>query len=157
EHAQECHHAVDGVEASPKLTPKGDTAPVCRKTRQRKPNLAHGDAREHACILPDQRRAARATLDPVLDDDGPPLTLADVRAAAAVGRLPEVARQLVLEHSWLSLEVMLRHAGDRAISLEAFRDTVAMTFDAVAALPDPDRSAGLEDLSAARRQAASTL
>jgi hypothetical protein len=35
-----------------------------------------------------------------MSDEGPPLTLDQVRAAAAVGRLPELANQLVSDHRW---------------------------------------------------------
>ena len=59
-----------------------------------------------------------------MPDDGPPLTSDDVEAAASVGRLPALARQLMLDGAWSSMDVVLRYARDSGVPLGELEETV---------------------------------
>src|SRR2546423_29682 len=89
-----------------------------------------------------------------MPDDGPPLTSDDVEAAASVGRLPALARQLVLDGAWSSMEVVLRYARDAAVPLGELEGTLRALIDAVAVLPESRRVAASEEIRALERQAA---
>src|SRR3954471_12074910 len=92
-----------------------------------------------------------------MPDDGPPLTPEDVEAAASVGRLPVLARQLVFDGAWSSMEVVLRHARDARLPLGELEDTVQAMMDAVAAMPAGRRQANVDEIRAIQRQAAFTI
>lgn len=92
-----------------------------------------------------------------MPDDGPPLTPEDVEAAASVGRLPVLARQLVFDGAWASMEVVLRHARDARLPLGELEDTARAMMDAIAALPAGRRQANADEIRAIERQAAFTI
>jgi len=89
-----------------------------------------------------------------MSDDEPGLTADDVEAAASVGRLPALVRQLVLDGAWASLDVVLRYARDNALPLAEIEDTVRAVKDGVAALPEVRAIAAAPELRALQRQAA---
>jgi hypothetical protein len=88
-----------------------------------------------------------------MPDDAPPLSSDDVEAAASVGRLPALARQLVLDGAWSSVDVLLRYARDAALPLGELEETVRAMSDAFAALPEGRRGAAGEEIRALERQA----
>jgi hypothetical protein len=89
-----------------------------------------------------------------MSDDAPPLSSDDVEAAASVGRLPALARQLVLDGAWSSVDVLLRYARDAALPLGELEDTVRAMTEAISALPEGRRHAAGEEIAALQRQAA---
>jgi hypothetical protein len=89
-----------------------------------------------------------------MPDDGPPLTSDDVEAAASVGRLPALARQLVFDGAWSSLDVLLRYARDTGLPLGELEETVRAMVDAIGALPPGRRVAAHDEIRALERQAA---
>src|SRR4051794_38294243 len=92
-----------------------------------------------------------------MPDDGPPLTPEDVEAAASVGRLPILARQLVFDGAWSSMEVVLRHAREARLPLSELEDTTRAMMEAIAALPVGRRQANVDEIRAIERQAAFTI
>jgi hypothetical protein len=92
-----------------------------------------------------------------MPDDGPPLTSDDVEAAASVGRLPALARQLVFDGAWSSLDVLLRYARDTGLPLGELEETVRAMVDAIGALPPGRRVAAHDEIRALERQAAFTI
>jgi hypothetical protein len=92
-----------------------------------------------------------------MPDDGPPLTTDDVEAAASVGRLPALARQLVLDGAWSSIDVLLRYARDAGLPLGELEETVRAMTDAIGTLPDGRRGAAGDEIRALERQAAFTI
>jgi hypothetical protein len=92
-----------------------------------------------------------------MPDDAPPLSSDDVEAAASVGRLPALARQLVLDGAWSSVDVLLRYARDAALPLGELEDTVRAMAEAIATLPEGRRSAAGEEIRALQRQAAHAI
>jgi hypothetical protein len=92
-----------------------------------------------------------------MPDDGPPLTSDDVEAAASVGRLPALARQLVFDGAWSSIDVMLRYARDTGLPLGELEETIRGMMDALAALPPGRRLASHDEIRALERQAAFTI
>jgi hypothetical protein len=92
-----------------------------------------------------------------MPDDGPPLTSDDVEAAASVGRLPALARQLVFDGAWSSVDVVLRYARDTGLALGELEETVRAMTDAIAALPPGRRLASHDEIRALERQAAFTI
>jgi hypothetical protein len=93
------------------------------------------------------------TLD-LMPDDGPPLTSDDVEAAASVGRLPALARQLVFDGAWSSLDVLLRFARDAGLPLGELEETMRALIDGIAGLPPGRRLAASDEVRALERQAA---
>jgi hypothetical protein len=89
-----------------------------------------------------------------MPDDAPPLSSDDVEAAASVGRLPALARQLVLDGAWSSVDVLLRYARDAALPLGELEETVRSMAEAIGSLPDGRRNAASEEIRALERQAA---
>lgn len=89
-----------------------------------------------------------------MPDDGPPLTSDDVEAAASVGRLPALARQLVLDGGWSSIDVVMRYAREAAPPLGELEETMRAMIDAVGALPDGRRAAAALEIQSMQRQAA---
>jgi hypothetical protein len=92
-----------------------------------------------------------------MPDDGPPLTSDDVEAAASVGRLPALARQLVFDGAWSSIDVLLRYARDTGLPLGELEETVRAMVDAIGALPPGRRVAAHDEIRALQRQAAFTI
>jgi hypothetical protein len=92
-----------------------------------------------------------------MPDDGPPLTSEDVEAAASVGRLPALARQLVFDGAWSSMDVVLRYARDTGLPLGELEETVRGMADAMSALPPGRRQAASDEVRALLRQAAFTI
>src|SRR5688572_28656417 len=92
-----------------------------------------------------------------MPDDGPPLTSDDVEAAASVGRLPALARQLVFDGAWSSIDVLLRYARDTGLPLGELEETVRAMVDAISALPPGRRVAAHDEIRALERQAAFTI
>lgn len=92
-----------------------------------------------------------------MSEDGPPLTTDDVEAAASVGRLPALARQLVLDGGWSSLDVLLRFARGSSLPLGEVEETVRRMTDAITVLSDARRAAAADEIRILRRQAAFTL
>ena len=92
-----------------------------------------------------------------MPDDGPPLTSDDVEAAASVGRLPALARQLVFDGAWSSVDVVLRYSRDTGLPLGELEETVRAMTDAIAALPPGRRLASHDEIRALERQAAFTI
>lgn len=90
-------------------------------------------------------------------EDGPPLTADDVEAAASVGRLPALARQLVLDASWSSLEVLLQYARGSTLPLTDLEDTVRALASGAASLPESRRAAAAEELRGAKHLATALL
>jgi hypothetical protein len=84
-------------------------------------------------------------------DENGRLTLDDVKAAAAVGRLPDLARQMVLEGQWLALDALLQHAMHKDIAVDAFTDTARAVGEAIVALGEARRVAAAEEILATRR------
>jgi hypothetical protein len=93
----------------------------------------------------------------MMPDDGPPLTSEDVEAAASVGRLPALARQLVFDGAWSSMDVVLRYARDTGLPLGELEETVRAMTDALAALPPGRRESVSDEIRALQRQAAFTI
>jgi hypothetical protein len=89
-----------------------------------------------------------------MPDDVAPLSSDDVEAAASVGRLPALARQLVLDGAWSSVDVLLRYARDAALPLGELEDTVRAMMDGIGGLPEGRRSAAGEEIRGLERQAA---
>lgn len=92
-----------------------------------------------------------------MSDEGPPLTLDQVRAAAAVGRLPDLANQLVADHRWSSLEVLLTMAATPNIPLPDVSHALQALVDALDQLPEADRKEAARELREAELHAATAL
>jgi hypothetical protein len=92
-----------------------------------------------------------------MSDEGPPLTLDQVRAAAAVGRLPELAHQLVSDHRWSALEVLLTMAATPTIHLPDVTHALQALVDALEQLPESDRKEAARELREAELHAATAL
>jgi hypothetical protein len=91
-------------------------------------------------------------VDDGMVDDGTRLTLEDVKAAAAVGRLGDISRQMVAEGHWFALDVLLEHAGHRDVPLEALVEGARAVVDGVAALGEGRRMAAAEEILAIKRR-----
>jgi hypothetical protein len=89
-----------------------------------------------------------------MPDDAPPLSSDDVEAAASVGRLPALVRQLVLDGGWSSVDVLLRYARDAALPLGELEETVRAMSEAITALPEGRRNAARDEIGALERLAA---
>ena len=81
-----------------------------------------------------------------MSDEALPLTLDQIRAAAAVGRLPELAQKLLVDERWTSLEVLLAATATPTLPLEDATSAVRALLDAVAVLPEPRRRAAAVEL-----------
>src|SRR5688572_10574023 len=92
-----------------------------------------------------------------MSDDGPPLTLDQVRAAAAVGRLPELANQLVADHRWSSLEVLLTMAATPSIPQPDVSNALQSLVEALELLPEAERKEAVRELREAELHAATSL
>jgi hypothetical protein len=92
-----------------------------------------------------------------MSDEGSPLSLEQVRAAAAVGRLPELARQLVADRRWSSLEVLLSIAATPSLPLEDVVSALSAILQGLAELPEADAREAALELRQAQLHAASAL
>jgi hypothetical protein len=92
-----------------------------------------------------------------MSEEGSPLSLEQVRAAAAVGRLPELARQLVSDRRWSSLEVLLSIAATPSLPLEDVVAALSAVLAGLGELPDGDAREAALELRQAQLHAASAL
>jgi hypothetical protein len=90
-------------------------------------------------------------------DDGSPLSLEGIKTAAAAGRLPDLARRLVLERRWSSLDVLLTNAVTATVALEDAAPTLVALCDELGALPPADQREALAELREVELHAASVL
>ena len=80
-----------------------------------------------------------------------------MRAAAAVGRLPELARQLVADRRWSSLEVLLSIAATPSLPLEDVVAALSAVLAGLGELPEADAKEAALELRQAQLHAASAL
>jgi tetratricopeptide (TPR) repeat protein len=92
-----------------------------------------------------------------MSDEGSPLSLEQVRAAAAVGRLAELARQLVADRRWSSLEVLLSIAATPSLPLEDVVAALSAVLQGLGELPEADAKEAALELRQAQLHAASAL
>jgi hypothetical protein len=92
-----------------------------------------------------------------MSEEGSPLSLEQVRAAAAVGRLPELARQLVIDRRWSSLEVLLSITATPTLPLEDVVGALSAVLQALGDLPEADAKEAALELRQAQLHAASAL
>jgi hypothetical protein len=92
-----------------------------------------------------------------MSDEGPPLSLDQVRSAAAGGRLVALAHQLVADHRWSSLEVLLTLAATPSLPIEDVAAALESVLGAWGELPEPERNEGLRELREAQLHAANAL
>jgi hypothetical protein len=92
-----------------------------------------------------------------MSEEGAPLSLEQVRAAAAVGRLPELARQLVADRRWSSLEVLLSIAATPSLALEDVVAALSAVLAGLGELPEADAKEAALELRQAQLHAASAL
>lgn len=92
-----------------------------------------------------------------MSEEGSPLSLEQVRAAAAVGRLPELARQLVSDRRWSSLEVLLSIASTPSLPLEDVVAALSAVLQGLGELPEADAKEAALELRQAQLHAASAL
>jgi hypothetical protein len=90
-------------------------------------------------------------------DDGSPLSLEGIKIAAASGRLPDLARRLVLERRWSSLDVLLTNAVTATVALEDAAPTLVALCEELGALPAPDQREALAELREVELHAANVL
>src|SRR5689334_9243255 len=81
-----------------------------------------------------------------MSNESLPLTLDQVRAAAAVGRLPELAQKLLTDERWTSLEVLMAATATPALPLEDATVALRTLLEAVATLPEMRRRAAAVEL-----------
>jgi hypothetical protein len=92
-----------------------------------------------------------------MSDEGSPLSLEQVRSAAAVGRLAELARQLVADRRWSSLEVLLSIAATPSLPLEDVVAALSAVLQGLGELPEADAKEAALELRQAQLHAASAL
>jgi hypothetical protein len=92
-----------------------------------------------------------------MTDDGSPLSLEGIKTAAAAGRLPDLARRLVLERRWSSLDVLLTNAVTATVALEDAAPALSAICEELAALPPADQREALAELREVELHAASAL
>ncbi len=92
-----------------------------------------------------------------MSEEGSPLSLEQVRAAAAVGRLPELARQLVADRRWSSLEVLLSISATPSLPLEDVVAALSAVLAGLGELPEADAREAALELRQAQLHAASAL
>jgi hypothetical protein len=92
-----------------------------------------------------------------MTDDGSPLSLEGIKTAAAAGRLPDLARRLVLERRWSSLDVLLTNAVTATVALEDAAPTLLALCEELGALPVADQREALAELREVELHAASVL
>jgi hypothetical protein len=92
-----------------------------------------------------------------MSEEGSPLSLEQVRAAAAVGRLAELARQLVADRRWSSLEVLLSIAATATLPLEDVVAALTAVLQGLGELPEADAKEAALELRQAQLHAASAL
>src|SRR5262245_27788960 len=90
-------------------------------------------------------------------ESGALISREEVQTAANSGRLAELARQLVLDRGWSSMEVVFGFAGGEALTLEALKDLADRVLEAAAALPEARREPPPAELVGVKRLAANTL
>lgn len=92
-----------------------------------------------------------------MSDDGQPLTLDQVRAAATVGRLPQLAQQLVADRRWSSLEILLTIAATPTLPLDDVAAALESLLEALSGLGEADRKEATMELKEAQKHAAAAL
>jgi hypothetical protein len=90
-------------------------------------------------------------------DDESPLSLEGIRAASAAGRLPDLARRLVAERRWSSIDVLLTTATATGLSLEESAVALVALCEALGTLPPPDQKEAFGELHTAELRAARAL
>jgi hypothetical protein len=90
-------------------------------------------------------------------DDESPLSLEGIRAASAAGRLPDLARRLVAERRWSSIDVLLTTATATGISLEESSAALVALCEALAGLPPTDQKEAFAELHVSQLRAARAL
>lgn len=93
----------------------------------------------------------------LVSGEAEPLTTEDVDAAASVGRLSALGRQLIAEESWSSLEVVLRYCLGPRLPLAELVDVAVAIRDAAAGLPASRRAQVEQELRVAQSQAAHAI
>jgi hypothetical protein len=92
-----------------------------------------------------------------MSDEPLPLTIDQVRTAAAVGRLAELAQKLVTDERWSSLEVLLGVAATPTLGLEDATAALRGLLDALAQLPEGRRRGVVAEVRLAGLHTANAL
>jgi hypothetical protein len=90
-------------------------------------------------------------------DDESPLSLEGIRTASADGRLPDLARRLVAERRWSSIDVLLNTATATGLSLDESAIALVALCEALSALPPTDQKEAFAELHTAELRAARAL
>jgi hypothetical protein len=90
-------------------------------------------------------------------DDESPLSLEGIRTASAAGRLPDLARRLVAERRWSSIDVLLNTATATGLSLDESAIALVALCEALTALPPTDQKEAFAELHTAELRAARAL
>lgn len=92
----------------------------------------------------------------MIDDDSP-LSLEGIRAASLAGRLPDLARRLVAERRWSSIDVLLTTATATGLGLEESAAALVALCEALAGLPAADQKEAFAELHTSELRAARAL
>ncbi|HEY0706664.1 MAG TPA: FHA domain-containing protein [Polyangia bacterium] len=90
-------------------------------------------------------------------DDGSPLSLSGIKAAAAAGKLPALARKLVAERRWSSLDILINAAATPALPLRETAPAIITLCAELAELPSVDQREAYAELSEVQLHAAAAL
>ncbi len=78
-----------------------------------------------------------------------------IQAAASAGRLQDLARQLILDRAWPSIDTLFGFTAEPAVALETLRQLVETVVETTAALPERRRRPA--EKAAVKRLAANAL
>jgi hypothetical protein len=92
----------------------------------------------------------------MIDDDSP-LSLEGIRAASAAGRLPDLARRLVAERRWSSIDVLLTTGTATGLGLEESAAALIALCEALASLPPGDQREAFAELHSSELRAGRAL
>ncbi len=90
-------------------------------------------------------------------DDGSPLSLEGLKAAASAGRLGDLARRLVAERRWSSIDSLLAATESPALDLEEIASGIVALCESLAELPAVDKREASAELHDAELRAARAL
>jgi hypothetical protein len=90
-------------------------------------------------------------------DDGSPLSLSGIKAAAAAGKLPALARKLVVERRWSSLDILINTAATPTLPLRETAPAMLALCDELGELPLVDQKEAYAELSEVQLHAAAAL